>query len=207
MQVKRIVGHVLLAAGLWMGCGGIEPREEPPAELATREDELPACGNEYEITYYAEPEHLTWVGAIVCTCGSSGSQGFGGRSPYFVREDGPVCPPPEPPERTAPQDVPAEEQALASLTAGVSFCTNMGNGFYGCTGGAQGGTPPYTFSWTSNTAVTIGHVATGPTNTRIEGTCRISTIGNPNQVTLTVQDSVGATASAQRNFRCTTIVP
>ncbi|MBN8232175.1 hypothetical protein JYK02_32130 [Corallococcus macrosporus] len=34
-----------------------------------------------------------------------------------------------------------------------------------------------------------------------------STIGKPNQVTLTVTDSLGATASAQRNFQCTTIAP
>lgn len=98
-------------------------------------------------------------------------------------------------------------QTLTTLTAGISFCTNMGNGFYGCTGGASGGTPPYTFAWTSNSYVTIDSVANGSTNTRIEGTCKISTIGKPNQVTLTVTDSVGAQASAQRNFQCTTIVP
>lgn len=98
-------------------------------------------------------------------------------------------------------------QALTTLSAGISLCTNMGNGFYGCSGGASGGTPPYTFNWTSNTNVTIDSVATGPTSTRIEGTCTVSTIGKPNQVTLTVTDSVGATASAQRNFQCTTIVP
>ncbi|ATB29718.1 hypothetical protein MEBOL_003173 [Melittangium boletus DSM 14713] len=90
---------------------------------------------------------------------------------------------------------------------GIPLCTNMGEGFYGCSGGANGGTPPYTFSWTSNAYATIDHVAIGPTNTRIEGSCTRSTIGSPNQVTLTVRDSVGATASAQRNFKCTPLVP
>ena len=113
----------------------------------------------------------------------------------------------EAPEVAETQALREGGQALTTLSAGIAFCTNMGNGFYGCNGGASGGTPPYTFAWTSNSYVTIDHVATGPTNTRIEGTCRISTIGNPNQVTLTVTDSVGATASAQRNFKCTTIVP
>ncbi|WP_245919805.1 hypothetical protein [Melittangium boletus] len=93
------------------------------------------------------------------------------------------------------------------MHTGIPLCTNMGEGFYGCSGGANGGTPPYTFSWTSNAYATIDHVAIGPTNTRIEGSCTRSTIGSPNQVTLTVRDSVGATASAQRNFKCTPLVP
>ncbi|ADO75434.1 hypothetical protein [Stigmatella aurantiaca] len=113
----------------------------------------------------------------------------------------------EAPDEANPQTLQEGEQALAALTAGIPLCTNLGNGFYGCTGGANGGTPPYTFAWTSNSYVTIDHVATGPTGTRIEGTCTRSSIGSPNQVTLTVTDSVGAQATAQRNFKCTTIVP
>ncbi|MFP2898217.1 hypothetical protein [Corallococcus sp. 4LFB] len=113
----------------------------------------------------------------------------------------------EAPNAAETQALQEEGQALTTLSAGISFCTNLGNGFYGCNGGASGGTPPYRFNWTSNAYVTIDSVATGPTNTRIEGTCAISTIGKPNQVTLTVTDSLGATASAQRNFQCTTIVP
>ncbi|MFY0566030.1 hypothetical protein ACN28E_19610 [Archangium lansingense] len=97
--------------------------------------------------------------------------------------------------------------ALTTLTAGIALCTNMGNGYFGCYGGANGGTPPYTFTWTSNSYVTIAYVSGTSPNTRIEGTCTISTIGKPNQVQLTVTDSLGATASAQRNFQCTTIVP
>lgn len=96
------------------------------------------------------------------------------------------------------------EQALATLTTGIALCTNMGNGFFGCSGGANGGTPPYSYSWTGNQYVSITHVATGPSNTRIDGTC---TIGRLNQVTLTVTDSVGATASATRNVGCSLIVP
>ncbi|WP_163997436.1 hypothetical protein [Pyxidicoccus caerfyrddinensis] len=89
-----IVGAMLCAGLVSAGCGGPEVDAEvsTEAELESREDALPDCGGrEYEITYYAEPEHLTYVGNIVCTCNSSGSQVFGSRSPYFERWDGALC--------------------------------------------------------------------------------------------------------------------
>jgi hypothetical protein len=89
-----IVGALLCTGLLSAGCGGPELDAEaaPGAELESREDALPDCGvREYEITYYAEPELLTYVGNIVCTCNSSGSQVFGSRSPYFVRWNGAYC--------------------------------------------------------------------------------------------------------------------
>ncbi|RKH25381.1 hypothetical protein D7Y13_24085 [Corallococcus praedator] len=83
MRAAIIAG--LMAVGMLAGCGGTEGDVGGPPELETRTDELPVCGpSGYEITYYAEPERLTYVGTIMCDCGS-GIFAYGSRSPYFVR--------------------------------------------------------------------------------------------------------------------------
>jgi hypothetical protein len=95
MRSTGFIGSTLLAVGLLAGCGGVESTVDGQPSLETREDSLPACGwQQYLITYYAEPEHLTWVGEIVCECGSSGSTLQGRQSSYPVRVNGALCGPP-----------------------------------------------------------------------------------------------------------------
>jgi hypothetical protein len=40
MRVMRFVGALVLAVGLWSGCGGTEPSAEEQAPVATREDAI-----------------------------------------------------------------------------------------------------------------------------------------------------------------------
>lgn len=83
MQVKRLLGSVLLA-GVLSGCGGavVDEGAEPSA-LESREDALPACRNEdYERIFYREPEMINEVGWWYCFCGQS-SASVHGRTTAF----------------------------------------------------------------------------------------------------------------------------
>jgi|GEM_PF-3051077 len=90
----KTLGVGLVAGLLFTGCGGLEPAPEAIQEtgLESREDALPSCRTrEYSITFYAEPELLTYVGQIVCACNSPGSQLIGRQSPYGERWEGAYC--------------------------------------------------------------------------------------------------------------------
>ncbi|WP_371745538.1 hypothetical protein [Myxococcus sp. CA033] len=70
MRSRNILGGLLTAALLTMGCGGMEPAlEEEQASLDAREDALPFCGNQsYWIDYYSDATYTKWVGYISCEC-------------------------------------------------------------------------------------------------------------------------------------------
>jgi hypothetical protein len=95
--MKGFIASALMAVGLLAGCESAEAPVDAQPGLEAREDALPSCGSrEYVITYYAEPEHLTWVGEIVCTCDVPGSVLYGNQSQYPERVEGNFCPPPPP---------------------------------------------------------------------------------------------------------------
>ena len=69
MQAKSITGGLLLAGLLLVGCGGPEMVEEPQAQLDSREDALPYCGNQtYLIDYYSDATYTKLVGSMSCSC-------------------------------------------------------------------------------------------------------------------------------------------
>lgn len=90
----KILGGVLLMTGLFsVGCGGPEMQTEEQSTLETRKDELPACGGqEYERSFYSEPEHINLVGTWMCTCGSSSAYIYGRTTAYSVYEYINYCP-------------------------------------------------------------------------------------------------------------------
>ncbi len=73
MQMKTVMGGVLLAAGLLSaGCGGtpVDATEQSP--LSTREDALPACNGEaFYYDYYKDAALTQYAGSGWCDCGDS----------------------------------------------------------------------------------------------------------------------------------------
>lgn len=74
MQVKTVMGGVLLAVGLLSaGCGSV-PQDESTeiGSLGTREDALPACnGSAFFYDYYKDAALTQYTGSGWCDCGDS----------------------------------------------------------------------------------------------------------------------------------------
>ncbi|MCP3168108.1 hypothetical protein [Myxococcus qinghaiensis] len=70
MRSSNILGGLLAAGLLMVGCGGVEPAmEEEQSSLDTRADALPFCGNQsYWIDYYSDATLTKWVGYMSCEC-------------------------------------------------------------------------------------------------------------------------------------------
>jgi len=93
MQVKRLLGSVLLA-GVLSGCGGavVDEGAEPSA-LESREDALPACrGQAYELIFYNEPEMINEVGWWNCYCGQSSAWIYGRSTAFSAYSYRTFCP-------------------------------------------------------------------------------------------------------------------
>ncbi|MCY1078773.1 hypothetical protein [Archangium lansingense] len=73
MQVKTVMGGMLLAVGLLSaGCGGVPLDETEPSQLSTREDALPACGGmAFFYDYYKDAALTQYAGSGWCDCGDS----------------------------------------------------------------------------------------------------------------------------------------
>lgn len=92
MRVK-LLGGMLLAGLFSVGCGGPVMEGEETSNLATRQDELPACnGQEYERDFYSEPEHINLVGSWICTCGDSSAYIYGKTTSYYEYTYRNTCP-------------------------------------------------------------------------------------------------------------------
>lgn|GEM_PF-1200189 len=87
VRSSNILGGLLAAGLLMMGCGGVEPAmEEEQSSLDTREDALPFCGNQsYWIDYYSDATLTNWVGYISCTCNRTAR--ISGRQTSFAVTD------------------------------------------------------------------------------------------------------------------------
>ncbi|MCP3059059.1 hypothetical protein LXT21_09770 [Myxococcus sp. K38C18041901] len=91
MRSRNILGALLMAAGFMVGCGGAEPLEETQAELDTREDALPFCGNQsYWIDYYSDATLTKMVGYMSCSCYETAWIG-GRRTAFAVTEFSNTC--------------------------------------------------------------------------------------------------------------------
>ncbi|NMO18817.1 hypothetical protein HPC49_07120 [Pyxidicoccus fallax] len=82
----NIIGG-LLAAVFAVGCGGAETGVDAPSDEVTSSESsalVVTCGyRNYDVTYYAEPAHLTVVGTGSCRCGEL-LQVTGSTSSYSV---------------------------------------------------------------------------------------------------------------------------
>lgn len=91
MQAKRIVGGILSAGLLLVGCGGVETNVEEDAVLETREDALPFCGNEsYWIDFYSDANLTRLVGFKSCSCNET-AHISGRQTAFAVTEFYSVC--------------------------------------------------------------------------------------------------------------------
>jgi hypothetical protein len=87
-----IVGGLLLAAGLLLGCGGPEAGVQEPAPVGTQEgavEEL--CFEAYTITYFTDSSHRVRAGSTRCRCGGY-EVTSGDVTPYYVSSYNGVCP-------------------------------------------------------------------------------------------------------------------
>ncbi|MBN8466242.1 hypothetical protein JYJ95_06945 [Corallococcus exiguus] len=83
-----------LAAGLLAGCGGMDDAVNEQPEPETRVGALANCGGRsYIITFYADPQHITWVGEMTCACEDPYAELIGFQSAYFERWDRAFCQP------------------------------------------------------------------------------------------------------------------
>ncbi|RKH38658.1 hypothetical protein [Corallococcus sicarius] len=91
--MKKQLMAVLMGVGLLAGCGGVEADVDAPVDLATREDELPACGHQsYERVFYSEPEKINEVGWWICGCDSNTAWVYGKTTAYSTTFGATACP-------------------------------------------------------------------------------------------------------------------
>lgn len=70
MRAGKFMGSALVAGLMLVGCGGPQVEEADARELASREDDIPACqGESYEFEYYSDASLMTMVGSRGCSCG------------------------------------------------------------------------------------------------------------------------------------------
>lgn len=101
--------------------------------------------------------------------------------------------------------VAAQPAHAATLTITDLYCEGIGSGRYFCTSTVSGGAGGNTYTWTRKQ---IGSIATATFTTSGSNTgVRGCSSGYSYDITLTVRDSAGATASANSSFYCYRIAP
>ncbi|QSQ12478.1 DUF6289 family protein [Myxococcus landrumensis] len=91
MLSKNILGGLLTAGLLAMGCGGAEPGMDEQAALDTREDAQLFCSQEaFDIVYYSDATLTTPVGHWYCECFETAWQ-FGRKTQFKVVEYSRQC--------------------------------------------------------------------------------------------------------------------
>ncbi|NMO17987.1 hypothetical protein HPC49_04690 [Pyxidicoccus fallax] len=88
-----IIGGLLSVAVLAVGCGGAEVGIEETPELGQSEAAVLSyvCGvQNYDVTFYAEPERINVVGTGYCLCGSS-LEVTGTKTNHYVKRNTPNC--------------------------------------------------------------------------------------------------------------------
>ncbi|NVJ19253.1 hypothetical protein [Myxococcus sp. AM010] len=69
MKIPVMLAALGLAAGLSLGCGGVEGEVGDQDNLASREDALPWCGNSsYSYSYFSDATYSVRVGSEFCSC-------------------------------------------------------------------------------------------------------------------------------------------